>query len=135
MPCIRLFWSAWPRANGPRSTWLNAPSEGKSKREIMRCLKRYAAREIYRQITNPRPAPDNSDLRRRRDRPRHDHQRPSPANLANGFPSFRVWNADLIRNDDLAGDLPEMAHRPGRNATPHTSDDSCSKDKCVTGRR
>ena len=25
--------------------------EGKSKREIMRCLKRYAAREIYRQIT------------------------------------------------------------------------------------
>lgn len=41
-------------------------SEGKSKREIMRCLKRYAAREIYRQITNPRPAPDNSDLRRTR---------------------------------------------------------------------
>jgi transposase len=41
-------------------------SEGKSKREIMRCLKRYAARELYRQITNPRPAPNNSDLRRRR---------------------------------------------------------------------
>ena len=41
-------------------------SEGKSTREIMRCLKRYAAREIYRQITNPRPAPDNSDLRRMR---------------------------------------------------------------------
>jgi hypothetical protein len=38
-------------------------AEGKSKREIMRCLKRYAAREIYRQITNPQPAPDNSDLR------------------------------------------------------------------------
>lgn len=38
-------------------------AEGKSKREIMRCLKRYAAREIYRQI-NPQPAPDNSDLRR-----------------------------------------------------------------------
>lgn len=28
-------------------------AEGKSKREIMRCLKCYAAREIYRQITNP----------------------------------------------------------------------------------
>jgi len=41
-------------------------SEGKSKRDIMRCLKRYAAREIYRQIINPRPAPDNSDLRRTR---------------------------------------------------------------------
>ncbi|BCW50839.1 hypothetical protein StoSoilB13_31810 (plasmid) [Arthrobacter sp. StoSoilB13] len=32
----------------------------------MRCLKRYAAREIYRQITNPQPAPDNSDLRQMR---------------------------------------------------------------------
>ena len=42
---------------------LKRTSEGKSKREIMRCLKRYAAREIYRQVTNPRPAPDNSDLR------------------------------------------------------------------------
>ena len=41
-------------------------AEGKSKREIMRCLKRYAAREIYRQITNPQPAPDNSDLRQTR---------------------------------------------------------------------
>ncbi|MGO4230913.1 hypothetical protein AB4Y72_18875 [Arthrobacter sp. YAF34] len=41
-------------------------SEGKSKREIMRCLKRYAAREICRQITDPRPAPDNSDLRHMR---------------------------------------------------------------------
>jgi transposase len=38
-------------------------AEGKSKREIMRCLKRYAAREIYRQITNPQAAPDNTDLR------------------------------------------------------------------------
>jgi transposase len=37
--------------------------EGKSKREIMRSLKRYVAREIYRQITNPTPAPTFSDLR------------------------------------------------------------------------
>jgi transposase len=37
--------------------------EGKSKREIMRCLKRYVAREIYRQITNPVPAPVIADLR------------------------------------------------------------------------
>jgi transposase len=34
-------------------------AEGKSKREVMRCLKRYTAREIYRQITNPQAAPDN----------------------------------------------------------------------------
>ncbi|MEI2276918.1 IS110 family transposase [Paenarthrobacter ilicis] len=41
-------------------------AEGKSKREIMRCLKRYAARELYRQITNPRPAPSVADLRQTR---------------------------------------------------------------------
>jgi transposase len=35
----------------------------------MRCLKRYAARQIYRQITNPLPAPNNSDLRRMRTEP------------------------------------------------------------------
>lgn len=45
---------------------LKRTSEGKSKRETMRCLKRYAARELYRQVTNPRPAPDNFDLRRMR---------------------------------------------------------------------
>jgi transposase len=37
--------------------------EGKSKREIIRCLKRYVAREVYRQIINPTPAPPVLDLR------------------------------------------------------------------------
>lgn len=37
--------------------------EGKGKREIMRCLKRYVAREIYRQIFNPIAAPTITDLR------------------------------------------------------------------------
>ena len=41
-------------------------AEGKSKREIMRCLKRYAAREIYRQITKPQAAPNNTALRQMR---------------------------------------------------------------------
>lgn len=31
--------------------------EGKTKKEIMRCLKRYVSREIYNQLTNPQPAP------------------------------------------------------------------------------
>jgi len=30
-------------------------TEGKSKREIMRCLKRYVAREIYHPLTRPTP--------------------------------------------------------------------------------
>ena len=37
--------------------------EGKSKKEIIRCLKRYVAREIYRVMSNPRPAPLTNDLR------------------------------------------------------------------------
>ena len=37
--------------------------EGKTKKEIMRCLKRYVSREIYGQLTNPQPAPVISDLR------------------------------------------------------------------------
>jgi transposase len=45
---------------------LKRTAEGKSKRETMRCLKRYAARELYRQITNPQPAPSNADLRQTR---------------------------------------------------------------------
>lgn len=36
---------------------------GKSKRETMPCLKRYVAREIYRQIFSPVAAPDVTDLR------------------------------------------------------------------------
>jgi transposase len=34
--------------------------------ERHRRVKRYAAREIYRQITNPQAAPDNTDLRQMR---------------------------------------------------------------------
>lgn len=40
--------------------------EGKDKLEIMRCLKRYVSREIYRVLRNPRPAPVVNDLRPRR---------------------------------------------------------------------
>ena len=37
--------------------------EGKSTKEIMRCLKRYVAREIYDQLLHPQPAPDAGALR------------------------------------------------------------------------
>lgn len=37
--------------------------EGKSTKEIMRCLKRYVAREIYEQLLHPQPAPDSGTLR------------------------------------------------------------------------
>ncbi|MDE0171037.1 MAG: transposase, partial [bacterium] len=41
-------------------------AEGKKKREIIRCLKRHIAREIYRLITNPPPTPNCARLRSRR---------------------------------------------------------------------
>jgi len=37
--------------------------EGKSSKEIIRCLKRYVARQIYAQILHPTPAPDGGALR------------------------------------------------------------------------
>jgi transposase len=38
-------------------------SEGKSDREIIRCLKRYIAREVYQLITRPLPVPGGASLR------------------------------------------------------------------------
>lgn len=38
-------------------------AEGKTDREIMRCLKRYVAREIYQLLTNPPTVPNGADLR------------------------------------------------------------------------
>ena len=38
-------------------------AEGKSGREIMRCLKRYVAREIFGLLTNPPAVPNCQDLR------------------------------------------------------------------------
>ena len=41
-------------------------AEGKNTREIIRCLKRHIAREIYRLLTNPPPTPDCARLRNHR---------------------------------------------------------------------
>ena len=41
-------------------------AEGKNPKEIIRCLKRHIAREIYRLLTNPPPTPDCARLRIRR---------------------------------------------------------------------
>ena len=41
-------------------------TEGKSRREIIRCLKRHIAREIYHLLTNPHPTHNGADLRTRR---------------------------------------------------------------------
>ncbi len=41
-------------------------AEGKTRREIIRCLKRHIAREIYHLLTKPSPTPDGNDLRHQR---------------------------------------------------------------------
>ena len=41
-------------------------TEGKNRKEIIRCLKRHIAREIYRLLTNPPPTPNCARLRTRR---------------------------------------------------------------------
>ena len=41
-------------------------ADGKSGREIIGCLKRYVAREIYRPLTNPPVVPDGATLRSER---------------------------------------------------------------------
>jgi transposase len=49
----RLRWDPRTRAYAQRRT-----AEGMSKPEIIRCLKRYIAREIYTALLNPRPSSD-----------------------------------------------------------------------------
>jgi transposase len=76
-------------------------AEGKSKREIMRCLKRYAAREIYRQITDPQPAPNNADLRQMRTK--LGFTIATAARELGHWPSkISSLERGLIRNDALA---------------------------------
>ena len=41
-------------------------AEGKTRPEIIRCLKRHIATEIYHLLTNPHPTPDRPDLRHHR---------------------------------------------------------------------
>ena len=41
-------------------------AEGKTHTEIIRCLKRHIAREIYHLLTDPPPTPHGTDLRHRR---------------------------------------------------------------------
>jgi transposase len=52
-------------ANDPRTREYvtKRTEDGLSKKEIIRCLKRYVAREIFRVMKNPRPAPLTNDLR------------------------------------------------------------------------
>lgn len=63
--------------------------EGKSTREIMRCLKRYIAREIYDQLRHPQPAPDVGALRALR--------KTKKITLQAAADNLHVWPSSLSR--------------------------------------
>lgn len=75
-------------------------AEGKSSREIIRCLKRYIAREVFGLLTKQRYVPDTSDLRPAR--------HAAGITLQTAAARFDTWPArisererGLRRNDDL----------------------------------
>lgn len=61
---IRMIWDPTTKAYVARRV-----AEGKSEREIVRCLKRYVAREIFRLLVDPKEVTNGADLRRLR----HEH--------------------------------------------------------------
>ena len=69
--------------------------EGKNKREIIRCLKRHIAREIYQLITNPPPTPSGARLRSRR---QHAGITVTQAAQAIGTHTARISELELGRN-------------------------------------
>jgi transposase len=64
-------------------------SEGKNTKEIMRCLKRYIAREIYDQLLHPQPAPDAGALRALR--------KSKKITLQSAADTLHVWPSSLSR--------------------------------------
>ena len=74
----------------------------------MRCLKRYAAREIYHQITNPQAAPNNTDLRQKRT------ELGCPPALQNS-----PLERGILRNDTLAANTRQwLTDQTGQRDSP-----------------
>lgn len=78
-------------------------SQGKTSKEIIRCLKRYIAREIHHLLTDPQPATDTSDLR--------------PARLATGITltaaaeHLEVWPTKISRLERGLSRDDDLTHR------------------------
>ncbi|WP_241988875.1 transposase [Cryobacterium sp. TMT1-2-2] len=84
-------------------------AQGKTKKEIMRCLKRYVSQELYRQLTNPQAAPEVTDLRPAR--------QALHITLREAAGHFHTWpgtlsriERGLSRDDNLAGQLRDWLH-------------------------
>lgn len=77
--------------------------EGKSKRDILRCLKRYIARELYHALLNPQPLLQTDDLALRR--------------IAHGITQrdaaqqLGVWNSAIFRIEKGRSSNREIIHK------------------------
>ena len=80
----------------PWSTRSWRTQEGKSKREIVRCLKRYIACEVFRTLRNPSANPVLNDLRPERESALDTHRRirPPPGSKSWAF-GFNIITSDL----------------------------------------
>lgn len=83
--------------------------DGKTKKEIIRCLQRYVAREIFRLLTNPQPVPDGAALRQQRTAVRVSLQ--TAAHALNTWP-IRISRLErgLDHNTDLATRYQQWLH-------------------------
>ena len=79
---VRLATCERTRAYAARRT-----AEGKSRREIIRCLKRYIAREIFALLTKPQPDPAAENLRAQRHATGHS--------LAHAARQLNTWPATI----------------------------------------
>ena len=86
-------------------------TEGKTRREIIRCLKRHIAREIYHLLTNPPPTPDGAKLRNQR------HQasitlRQAAEHINTPATLISQLERGLYHNHQLATRYKQWAHHP-----------------------
>jgi len=97
---VRMRHHAPTRAYVARRT-----TEGKTRAEIMRCLKRFVAREIYNVITNPPAVPSGHDIRQRR-----LHNDITLTALATALDVAPIRLSRVERCLDFNNDLAQRAH-------------------------
>ena len=91
----------------------------KTRREIIRCLKRHTARDIYRLLTDPPQTPHGADLRRARQHARLTHR---DTGQALNVPLTRIPEPErgLRHNNDLAKRYQQhLAQLPTRHTKEH----------------
>ena len=86
--------SAWRTTRGRGGTWRGGPPRG-SRREAVRCLKRYIAREVYHVLMDPNPdgaAPEGPEPREDAQGDAGDVRRKPPRSSACPQPHSGTWN-------------------------------------------